>query len=111
MSRRKKEVRKWNKESIQSLLDKNDVAVHRALIAIYNRQTDDEQSSENTYYRNDIGFSGVDGNILSSFAKQLLSRGFLSEKQMVIARKKMKKYWRQLESIATDGGKNPVVNS
>jgi hypothetical protein len=108
---RKKEIRKWNKESVQHLLDTNDVAVLRALIAIFNFQTDYEQDAEVTRERNNVGFSGIDGEILSSFAKQVKKRGSLSEKQMVIARKKMKKYWRQLVEIATANGKNPVVSS
>ena len=107
---RNKVVYKWNKETVQSLLATNDVAVKRAILAIYARQTADEQSSESTFYHNSVGFSGVDGEIMSSFAKQLKSRGFLTEKQMVIARKKMPRYWKQLVDIATQNGQNPVVN-
>ena len=45
---------------------------------------------------NDIGFTGTDGNILSSFAKFYLRTGRLSEKQMVIVFKKMPKYHKQV---------------
>ena len=98
------QVKTW----IQSLLDRNDLAVCRALVAIFERQTAGEQESEMTRDRNDIGFSGVDAEICTSFAKQYQLRGFLSEKQMVIARKKMKKYWKQLAEIAKTNGKMPV---
>ena len=99
----------WNKETIQNLLDTNDTAVYRALVQIFNRQTADEKQIESTEENNSVGFTGVDANILTSFAKQYLNRNFLSPKQMVIARKKMKKYWKQLQQIALDNGKNPIV--
>jgi hypothetical protein len=97
------EVKEW----IQNLLDTNDLAVGRALLVIFERQTDNEKSADRTEDKNDIGFSGVDAEICSSFAKQYKSRGFLSPKQMVIARKKMKKYWKQLAEIAREKGNLP----
>lgn len=109
MGRKRKPILQWRKETIQELLDTNDKAVLRAVLAIYDRQTDDEQLSEQTRELNNIGFSGVDGEIMSSFAKQIQKRGFLSAKQMLIARKKMKRYWRQLAEIASENGKNSVV--
>jgi len=97
------QVKHW----IQDLLDRNDLAVCRALLVIFERQTADEQSYDMTRERNLVGFSGVDAEICSSFAKQYKSRGFLSPKQMVIARKKMKKYWKQLAEISKENGKLP----
>jgi hypothetical protein len=98
------QVKLW----IQALLNRNDLAVCRALVVIYERQTDSEKFSETTHDKNDIGFSGVDAEICTSFAKQYQSRGFLSPKQMVIARKKMNKYWKQLAEIAKSNNKLPV---
>lgn len=98
------QVKNW----IQTLLDKNDLAVCRALVVIFERQTDSEKACDSTEDKNDIGFSGVDAEICSSFAKQFMSRGYLSPKQMVIARKKMKKYWKQLAEIAKFNGKMPA---
>ena len=98
------QVKNW----IQNLLDTNDLAVGRALLVMFDRQTSNEQLAERTADKNDIGFSGVDAEICSSFAKQYKSRGFLSPKQMVIARKKMKKYWKQLAEIARGKGNLPV---
>jgi len=97
------QVQAW----IQKLLDTNDLAVCRALVVIFERQTADEKASDATHDLNSIGFSGVDAEICSSFAKQYISRGSLSEKQMVIARKKMKKYWKQLAEIAREKGNLP----
>jgi len=108
MGRTRKPILMWRKETIQELLEKNDTAVLRAVLAIYDRQTEDEKDIRGTRHLNSVGYSGVDGEIMSSFARQIQKRNSLSPKQMVIARKKMKRYWRQLVEIANENGKNPV---
>lgn len=89
-------TQKWTKTTIQSLLISNPAALNKAILKIYERQTEDEQQCDQTIEHNNIGFNGVDANIMSSFARQLKSRGFLSPKQNVIAVKKMQKYWKQI---------------
>ena len=74
--------------------------LYRGILAIYEMQTLEEQSVENTLESNGVGFNGSDANLLSSFAKQLLQRGELSEKQRILARSKMVKYSSQLLKIA-----------
>ena len=74
--------------------------IERAVIAIFEKQTIDEQSAETTSHKNGIGFNGVDAFILSSFAKQLKKGRHLSTKQFAIAQKKMPKYAKQLVRIA-----------
>jgi hypothetical protein len=73
----------------------------QCLLKLYERQTTDEQLSEETKHVNNIGFSGADANILSSFAKQVLQwksetnpryPSPLSPRQMEILRKKLQKY-------------------
>lgn len=86
---------------IKEQLATNDAWVLRGVAAIYKYQTADEQSSEETKHSNGVGFNGSDANIMSSFAKQLARRGSLSEKQLVIARRKIQKYARQLVRIAS----------
>ena len=99
----------WNKETIQDLLDKNDLAVYRVLVQIYNRQTEYEKHAETTTEYNGVGFNGIDGEFLTSLAKQYLNRGILSPKQFRYARTKLKKYWKQLQQIAIENGKNLIV--
>lgn len=94
------------KRKIQALLDSNDVAVVRGILAIYGNQTASEQNCGGTIEDNGIGFSGVDAVILSSFATYYKRFGRLSEKQMAIARKKIKKYWNQLRVIAEEKYEN-----
>ena len=96
----------WSKESIQELLDRSDEAVYRAMIQIYNRQTADEQKYQDTHLYNSVGFTGVDANIMSSFTEYYKKFNKLSPKQMAIARKKMKKYWKQLLSVIRDANPN-----
>lgn len=81
----------------------------KALLWIYKYQTEEEKQTFSTHVLNGVGFTGTDAEILSSFAKQVINRHFLSEKQMVILRKKIKKYEMQMAKIAThikkEGGK------
>lgn len=73
-----------------------------ALLKIFEFQTQEEQTSERTREHNDIGFTGVDGEILSSFAKQLQTKKYLSPKQMNLLFKKMPKYWKQIVMISDE---------
>jgi hypothetical protein len=86
----------WTKESIVALLDRSDVAVERAILAIYRRQTLDEQSSSETKHRNGIGFSGAHAPLGTYYAKWILSGRRLSGKHLVKARNMTKHYVAQL---------------
>jgi hypothetical protein len=86
----------WTKEKVLELLEKNDKAVWKAVHRIYQNQTEAEKAVGDTCVYNGVGFSGADANILSSFAQFYGKYGYLSQKQTAIARKKIKKYTRQL---------------
>jgi hypothetical protein len=92
----KKELKTY----IQARLHEDKQAI-RTLLLIFSKQTASEQQTEQTTIHNNVGFTGVDAEILSSFAKQYQTRNFLSPKQMVILKKMIKKYWQQVidESI------------
>ena len=68
----------------------------RSLIRIYQNQTIDEQSKDDTIERNGIRFSGPDAEILSSFARQYLRRRSLRPKQMNLLQRKIPSYARQI---------------
>ena len=76
----------------------------KALMKIFANQTDDEQTSEETRLHNDLGFTGSDAKILSSFAKQFSRKGWLSDKQNAILMKKIGKYAGQLTKQAIADG-------
>ena len=86
-------------EYIKNQLATNQAWAIRALVKVYTLQTLDEQASDRTSHNNGIGFSGVDANILSSFAKQVNAGRNLSPKQMMIVYKIIPKYWRQVVSF------------
>ena len=69
------QVKIWTKTDIQQMLETRDIAVTKALVLIYNKQTAAEQSREATVENNGIGFTGVDGEILTSFAKFYMRAG------------------------------------
>ena len=100
LERKMKVTKKAIKQYLKDKLATDSRWALKALIEIYKKQTDDEKKAEFTKYNNEVGFTGVDGEILTSFAKQYISKNWLSEKQMVIVFKKMKKYWKQILSIS-----------
>jgi hypothetical protein len=83
-------------EQLRHRLASNDRWALRALLRIYQNQTADEQCRETTIERNGIGFTGPDAEILTSFARQYQRRGCLSPKQMIILRRRIPAYARQI---------------
>jgi hypothetical protein len=85
---------------VQNKLSTERVWQVKALIAIFNRQTETEKQVESTLIHNDIGFTGCDGQILASFAKQWLSRKWLSEKQYYLLGRRIPRYWKQIYELS-----------
>ena len=83
-------------ESIKALLDQNPKAVERALMVLFNRQEADERSTGHTSHLNGRGFNGFDAPFGTDLAKRVLAGGSLSERQLLAARRMVKKYARQL---------------
>lgn len=89
----------WDKNKIKSLIQTDDRAAKRALLRIYEYQTQDEQNTLDTKWRNGVGFNGCDSFILSIYA-QKVQKGFeLSQKQMELLRRKIVKYSGQIFKI------------
>ena len=76
----------WNKERIIELLEKNDLAVGRALLRLYQNQTFDEQTAKDVKYRNNKGFRPCHARIGAEMAEFFKARGFLTAAQA--------RYWR-----------------
>ena len=95
------ETATYTKDDIKRLLQENDKAVERAIIRLYDFQTPTEQEIRETREKNNVGFNGVDAELLTGFAKFMLERKrHLTPKQMTYARKKILKYAGQLAKIA-----------
>ena len=88
--------RVWSPDAVKQSLLESDKAVKAALLRIYSFQTEDEKRSEETQSSNGKGFNATDAEILSSFSVQLTTKGWLSPKQIALARKKLMKYSRQI---------------
>lgn len=89
----------WSKDSIQRLLDQNDRAVERAVVQIYRNQTQAEQANRCTRVQNGKGFTSMDAEFMTALAESCLNYGRLTDRQLVYARKKIRKYWGQLLTI------------
>lgn len=90
----------FTKEYVQGLLASNDLAVARAIVAIYRRQTQAEQANQATLQDNGVGFTGPDARFLSSLAQWVLKGYALTPRQLAKGRAKIMKYWKQLADVA-----------
>lgn len=92
---------KRSADMIRANIMVSDAWAIRALLAIYSRQTSDEKANGQTRYENSVGFSGVDAEILSSFAEQVIRNRaagvrVLSDRQFEILRPRIARYSGQL---------------
>ena len=92
----------WTIETISALIARNDRAVERAIIAIYNRQTADEKNDQTTRHVNNVGFSGADVRTGTYLAQWILSGKHLDGKFLAKGRTIALKYRRQLLDIANE---------
>lgn len=99
------------RDMIRQNLVVDDVWLVRGLLALFARQTSDEQSGDHTNHENARGFNSADAFILSRFAKQVQAwqdtpvaerryNSPLSPRQLEITRTKLRKYSMQLARIA-----------
>jgi hypothetical protein len=89
-------------EFVKSKLTTSPAWALRALQVVYSNQTADERMFGITSENNNIGFTGTDGEFMSSLAKQYKQRGSLSPKQMKFVMTKMKKYHKQILVVMDD---------
>jgi hypothetical protein len=96
-----------SKEQIISLLATNDKAVARALVALNDRQTADEQQNQSTRLDNGMGFKPCHARMGTSMAEFFQKNGYLSPKQIAYWRKvdangsmRIGCYWKQLMEVA-----------
>lgn len=94
------EKKVYTKQDIKQLLLTNDKAVDRAILALYNLQTQDEKGSGETLHSNKVGFSGADGKFGSYLARYILLGNQLSGEYKNRARNMVLKYVGQLVKVA-----------
>lgn len=99
----------WTEETITALLNSNDRAVEKAILAIYNRQTEDEKSAQTTRHSNNVGFSGADASTGTYYAQWIKRGNHLTGKHLDRARKMAVKYRKQLLTIAQNKAQKPTT--
>lgn len=85
---------------IYELLSRNDLAVKKAIVAIYKNQTQDEREKLESRGKNKKGFNYKDGTYFSCLAIDIINGHDLSPQELEYARYRMKRYWRQLMNIS-----------
>ena len=95
-----KQEKVWTKPEIIKLIQTNDRVLYKALKTLYNEQSESEQEDSETIESNGSGFNKVDAEFMSGIVKFLDERGFLTDKQKEVTRKKLVKYAGQLTRLA-----------
>ena len=90
--------------ALRSQLSNKPSQALKALVTLFNRQTEDEKQNEHTRHFNNVGFNHNDAKILSSIAKQYIRLGTLSERQMQVLMRLVPKYAKQLIEKAISEG-------
>lgn len=92
--------KQWTEAEIKANLRKYDKWVERAIVAIYNQQTEYEKQAKGTNRHNGVGFNKVDAGFLSDLAESYKKYGGLTEAQIKHGRDAIMKYAGQLADIA-----------
>ena len=90
------------KDFIANLLRTNDAAVERAMVVLYERQTQDERSTSTTRHHNQRGFSSAHASKGSYYARWVRSGRRLTGHHLDRARKIALHYTSQLLEAARD---------
>lgn len=94
-------ARRWTAEEVLDRLERSDVFVERSLLYLNGEQTEDERKNHTTIEANGVGFNAFDAEFLTSLAEQVEDSSYpegrrLSRRQRDVARKRLRKYVRQL---------------
>lgn len=61
-------------DQLKRWLETDKFTAARAVLALYEKQTDPEKESDRTFESNDVGFNAVDANPLTKIARKLKAR-------------------------------------
>ena len=92
------------KEYVKEMVATDYEWTRRAILALYEFQTEEEKAVGEAKQTNARGFNKFDAEFLSSLAKWILADRMLSTKQLKAARKALVKYSGQLVKIAEAKG-------
>lgn len=98
----------WTEEQIKYFLNIPCV-LEKALLALWDEQTDDEKNSGITKEHNGKGFNAYDAPFLSAMVKSLKQYGHLTKGQREKTTRILSKYSKQLTVLANDRKYNKEV--
>ena len=81
MSNDSPQQRIWTRAEINELLDRNDIAVMRGIVRLFELQTADEVTTAQTKHENSVGFSAADAKAGTRMARWLLGLNDRNEKR------------------------------
>lgn len=90
--------------TIKEVLGKNYTLLKKALLAIYDRQGEDEQEEEKNLEQDNMGFDSWQCIRLTRISKQLLARKYLCGSDREYIEKQVPKYVRQIFDIGLAAG-------
>lgn len=96
--------KKMLQEAVKNQITTNANQSIKAMLRIFEYQTEDEQELGCVEHNNGVGFAGTDADILTAFCKQYEQKGYLSPKQIALVQKKIGKYAGQLVNQAIAKG-------
>lgn len=87
---------------IKERLQKDDRWLYRALVCLYERQTEEEKYNKQTSRKNGMGFNAFDAELLTRYAQMIIKGEGLGESQKREARRMIGKYAGQLYEISKE---------
>ena len=92
----------WTKEQIKDKIKTNQAWLERAIVALFDKQTRDEQATEDTHVNNKIGLNKPDAHKMSYYAKWIMAGKHLNGRFLEDARNRVLKYSKQLTKMANN---------
>lgn len=90
-----KNQKEWKAEIIKTI-ESNERALKRAIMIVFDNQTVEERMYGKSNKENGKGFNRVDAEIMSKIALKIQRGQELNFNDIIIARRKMPKYWKQI---------------
>lgn len=90
----------WTRKDIETLLRDRDDAVMKAALRMAYLQTPEERRGRDSYFQNGWGPTKYDAGFLEGISRYYLANGYMTERQIQEARRRLYKYSGQLASLA-----------
>lgn len=96
----------YDEAKVVQLLQTNQTFLERALLELFQRQTEDERSYGDVIHRNYRGFSASHASVLTRYAKWLASGRHLTGTHLEKAKEILPRYRRQILDIIAEKNQN-----